>query len=279
MSSAPPPPPYSDDAEFDLAEILGLLDDLTLDASPPGDHNARVSPVSLSTRPVQQLSTLRPQTPPPPPTATNSEALYYYESPTQSGYTPHWDVAAHATQAVPGGMSRRLHNKQQSGGKRRGYAVFVGLQIGAFRHWEEARPYVDGVSGSLYQGYGSFEAATAAFEYARVRSWTRQCGSAALVSSSATSVPVVHVPRPIGASETPNPLHTGVSWPGKGVWYVVYSGIIPGVYQSSLECSLNTAGVPGAVYDSCGSRDEAVNRFQLGVAGGRVKVITPKYVP
>ncbi|KAJ7507415.1 hypothetical protein B0H11DRAFT_2218263 [Mycena galericulata] len=219
-----PPPPYPNDSESELGEILGLLDTLTLEEGPTSSE---------------------------PPT------LYHYQSPTQSGYTSHWDVAAEATQGVPGASPRRLNKNKQSRGRRGGYAVFAGLKIGAFRSWEDARPHVDGVPGNIYQGYASFEAAAAAFDYARARKWTRECGTDSRVLSSAPAAAVPELPTPVGLSDAPNPLHSGHSSTSQAVWYIVYSGITPGVYQSSLESSLNTVGLPGAVHESCTSRVEA----------------------
>ncbi|KAJ7477057.1 hypothetical protein B0H11DRAFT_2235011 [Mycena galericulata] len=269
-----PPPPYSRDSETDLAEILLRLDTLNL-----GSRSPRLEPAPRISTPPQCLRTTYNLSPPPDIARGDAPRLYLCESPIRRGqmYTTFWDEAADATQGVPGATARRLFRQKPSRKKKGGYAIFVGSQIGAFRHWDEARRCVEGVSGCLYQGYGSFEAAVAAFEYAQARLWTRKCDGAASILSSAPAPVVPELPTPVGLLDAPNPLHSDQSMPGKGIWYIVYSGITPGVYQSSLECSLNTVGLPNAVYDLCNSKDEAVERFQRALAAGRVKVVTPQY--
>ncbi|KAJ7437059.1 hypothetical protein B0H11DRAFT_2255622 [Mycena galericulata] len=265
------PPPYSE-SEAELAEILAVFDQLTINNGNVASTRVRAHPQSSPVPPA-----------PHPPSTPERVRLYRYESPTKSGYTPHWDVAAEATQGIPGASARRLgstsNNNKQTGGKRCGYAVFVGTQIGTFARWEDARAYVDGVGGSIHQGYPSLDRAKAAFEYARQRSWTRVIPAVSPSIDRPAPVPaaIPRLPTPVGIVEdSPNPLHAGES-PGAGLWYVVYSGITPGVYQSSLECMLNTVGIPNAVHDSWRNKETAVERYEQALADGRVHIITPEY--
>ncbi|KAJ7635970.1 hypothetical protein DFH06DRAFT_1336118 [Mycena polygramma] len=170
----------------------------------------------------------------------------------------------------------------QSPGRSRkgGYAVFHGTKPGAYPLWKEAVGYVLGVPGSIYQGYKNMPLAQAAFDYAEERGWTRvrTVDGAVHANDTITTTIMREVPTPIGDLEGPNPLHapTGAGVRG-GVWYVVYVGVTPGVYASSLECSLNTLGLRCATYDSFSSRELAIVRFQEALADGRVRVAYPAY--
>ncbi|KAJ7886947.1 hypothetical protein B0H13DRAFT_2342687 [Mycena leptocephala] len=223
---SPSPPPYPD-SDFDLllTSIAGL--ELT--------PRATKVPITSS-----QQSAL------PVAPAASSLTLYRYKSPTNSGYTHHWDKAADASQGILGGP---------------------------YNAWDQVRPLVDGVSGSLFQGYDSIEEARAAFQYAEERSWTRDCTSPRPPSSWPASL----VPQPTGFLDAPNPLHTGLTGSASRGhrWYVVFRGITPGVYQSSPECGLNTCGLSGAVHKSYLSKPMAVAEYQNALAGGRVKIISP----
>ncbi|KAJ7024557.1 hypothetical protein C8F04DRAFT_1192235 [Mycena alexandri] len=193
------------------------------------------------------------------------------------------DEAAEATQGVAQGHATRVATpatptRARNHGKRKGYAVFYGTVPGAYETWAEVVPLVIGVSNSLYQGYPSLAAARAAFEYAAQRSWTRVCGASASPSTG-TTVSIPALPQPVGMLEDPNPLHgaDGAAVRGRR-WYVVYSGITPGVYQSSLECSLNTVGLSCPVFDSWDNKALAIAKFQQAVGQRRVHVRRPPYI-
>ncbi|KAJ7473864.1 hypothetical protein B0H11DRAFT_1918679 [Mycena galericulata] len=268
-----PPPDYGD------IDLPSLLRDLNIDNV--SDTRPRTLARDRSTL-AAPTSQQRTPSPPPAPALRSSDApeessrLYHWSSPTGSGYTTDWEFAAAQTQGIAGGTSSRLTPQRKSGGKKGGYAVFVGKQIGAFKHWREVQPLVNGVPSAIYQGYPTLQAATAAFEYARERTWTRQAfRPSARPPASPPAIP--HLPAPMGLSDAVNPLHGAVGVTDEGVWYIVYCGIAPGVYQSSLECLLNTLGIPGARYDSCDSKEAAVARYQNALSGGRVQVVNPSY--
>ncbi|KAJ7115646.1 hypothetical protein C8R43DRAFT_1138101 [Mycena crocata] len=157
--------------------------------------------------------------------------LYSFESETNSGLTEAWDQAAFETQGVPNASPHRLTPKLKKHTKKGGFAIFHGVLPGVRERWNETKPLVIGVPGSLFQGYPTLKLARGAFEYARERGWTRTCmpnnpaTSRGVVTSTLTSLPV-----PIGLLESPNPLHAGAANDGR--WYIVYCGITPGVYQS-----------------------------------------------
>ncbi|KAJ7665822.1 hypothetical protein DFH06DRAFT_1127026 [Mycena polygramma] len=212
----------------------------------------------------------------PPPTASPSEPRYRYQTPTESGYTSDWSLAASKTQGVSGASPVRLHKKSKSRRTCKAYAVFVGKVPGPYRHWHEVQPLINRVPGNIQQGYHSYEAAEAAHEYARVRGWTRVATGGPPSAPPTVSV-IPRLPTPHIDSDGINPLHRDDDGPEQGIWYIVYAGITPGIYQSSLECLLNTVGIPGAVHNSCNSKDVAEFRFNEAVAGGRIRFITPSY--
>ncbi|KAJ6493941.1 hypothetical protein C8R47DRAFT_1213626 [Mycena vitilis] len=219
----------------------------------------------------------------PSPTSSPSAdlPLYRYESPTK-------DEAAEISQGVAGAHASRVGARQaRRGSPKTAIVVFFGLQPGVYDSWAEARVHVDGVSGSLYQGYPSRPAGDAAYAYAQRHSWVRVCTrrrgprprSHPHPTPASASAPIPVLPQPVGILDMPNPLHidgSGAASPGHR-WYVVYAGVAPGVYQSSLECGLNVVGLRGAVHDSWGSKDVALAKYQNAVGEGRVRVALPPY--
>ncbi|KAJ7601383.1 hypothetical protein DFH06DRAFT_1350563 [Mycena polygramma] len=255
----------------------------------PSPTSARPTlPSPTSTRPT--LPSPTSATPSSPASATSARRLlddanlYHFSSANGSGFTNLWDVAAHQTQGVAGGSPRRLSPKKRSGPPSKGIVVFVGIEPGPYRSWAEAEPFVKGVPGNIYQGYSSFEKATAAFLYAQERCWTRVALPRGFIPPpgyTPTSTSIPRLPTPISyhsATDEPNPLHTADT--GRdGVWYIVFCGINPGIYQSSLEMALNTVGIRAAVFASCPSKELAVQRFQDALEENRVEIVTPLYHP
>ncbi|KAJ7732896.1 hypothetical protein B0H16DRAFT_1732626 [Mycena metata] len=150
--------------------------------------------------------------------------------------------------------------------KKRGYAVFSGWRIGASLN--EVIGLVSGVPNSLYQGYETLLQAQAAFEYAQVRGWTR-----VISPDGSPSASIARPPSPVGFSDPVNALHATRS----SLWYVVYAGITPGVYASSLECSLNTLGLRSPAFESCESKEVVIRLFQEALAAGNIRKIYPSY--
>ncbi|KAJ7856281.1 hypothetical protein B0H13DRAFT_2357454 [Mycena leptocephala] len=248
---------YSPPVDEDTEELLQLLDRLNVQ-----------DPEPASTLPAPpQLAVFPPKTPKRPHTPPQ---VYSYHTPVKSGFTATWAEAAAETQGVRGGTSRRLEKKPRTPQfKKDGYAVFYGLKTGTYKTWTQVAPLVLGVSGSIYQGYRRLSDAQAAYAYARTRGWTGVCSPRRSISSATISnPPILQLPTPTGLVEDPNPLHVHQSVSSE-VWYVVYCGITPGVYQSSLELYLNTLGISCAVYESCSSKDLAVAQYQEALAAGR----------
>ncbi|KAJ7740826.1 hypothetical protein B0H16DRAFT_1728840 [Mycena metata] len=251
---APPPglPSYEDAVEE--AEILAVLTDLN------DFHLTPVDPPQLPRTPNRPL---------PSSVTPSPRARYSYHTPTTSALTSSWAEAATATQGVSGASPLRLEPKRKSRKKKRGYAVFSGWRIGAFPEWNaEVIGLVSGVPNSLYQGYETLLQAQAAFEYAQVRGWTR-----VISPDGSPSASIARPPSPVGFSDPVNALHATRS----SLWYVVYAGITPGVYASSLECSLNTLGLRSPAFESCESKEVVIRLFQEALAAGNIRKIYPSY--
>ncbi|KAJ7631459.1 hypothetical protein DFH06DRAFT_1337866 [Mycena polygramma] len=190
------------------------------------------------------------------PTTSNPSTVYYYESPTKRGYTTSWATAGSATQGVPNAnVYRVVKGPKKRRPKAAAYVVFYGRQPGVYRVWSEANAVVSGCSGAIYRGYPTVEEATAAFQYAQARRWTRRPGSRRVSVSDA-----IAVPAPSQAADTVNPLHGSESL--DDTWYVVYHGIQPGVYHSLLEAQLNTVGVAKSVYEGVEGKDAAFAAYR-----------------
>ncbi|KAJ7143247.1 hypothetical protein C8R46DRAFT_1233023 [Mycena filopes] len=248
------PPAYEEDP--DAADLQRLLADLNLRAASPEHSPPRPPRVRL---------------PPPSPAR-----LYAYETPTSSGVTSAWSDAAARTQGIPGASPRRLTPQRRSTKKKGGYAVFFGLEIGSYKAWEEVKPLVIGVPSSLFKGYSTLAQAEAAFAYAASLGWTRLIPpSGTLVGQTQTQTAIPRLPHPNAFSSRRNPLHDSTDPAAR--WYVVYSGVTPGVYQSYLECAINTLGLSSAVHDSFDTQVAAEAAFQRAWDDGAVAFLTPAY--
>lgn len=99
----------------------------------------------------------------------------------------------------------------------------------------EAKARVSGVRGAIHQGYRTVPQAEAAYAYALARSWTRVCRASRLSPPSQDALPML--PSPSQPMDGANPLHPGQRL--TGTWYIVYRGILPGVYHSTLVLLFN----------------------------------------
>jgi hypothetical protein len=98
---------------------------------------------------------------------------------------------------------------------------------------DAAHASVDGVSNAIHRGYSSVADAHAAYVYASARSWTRVISSRPSLPSQ---TPLATLASPANKSDESNlrhksnPLHGSES--SDDMWYVIYSGVSPGVYRS-----------------------------------------------
>ncbi|KAJ6509359.1 hypothetical protein C8R47DRAFT_1208543 [Mycena vitilis] len=223
----------------------------------------------------------RPQTPPPPysptlpatrnpvaagnitsipPTTPSRPATYSFHSPTLCGQTQDWSEAASATQGIPHASvsgSPRAKRRRKKGA----YVVFRGRSIGVCHTWAEVQADTSGVRFALQQGYPTPERALAAFELAEANGWT-------CASRSWSAVPITASLAP-----KPWPHQSGLSARGDDdPWYVVYAGVNPGIYGTSLECSLNVLGIRCSHYDSALTFEAAQAQFARAIERGEVRV-------
>ncbi|KAJ7075705.1 hypothetical protein B0H15DRAFT_805995 [Mycena belliarum] len=261
--------PSTDDRMDELAELLQAF-------SLPDPPSPTIGRRLRCDNPPPTSSPLLPQTP------TRRGRLYYFDSPEKSGRTSNWSEAAAQTQGVHDAHVRRLMPKKKPRRKKGGYAVFYGRKPGFYKLWEVVDPLVTGVSCALYQGYKDLASAQAAFEYAKSKSWTRVCTSrpsSPFPAVPSSAAPIPQVPNAAGLVEPRNPLHGHAEddWSPDSSWYVVYAGIHPGVYQSSLECGLNTVGLSCAAFDSARSKQDAIEMYQSALERNEVKVLQHPY--
>ncbi|KAJ6493509.1 hypothetical protein C8R47DRAFT_1213797 [Mycena vitilis] len=246
-----PPPVYSevDDAQFHIHIAALNLDGVPLSPS----RTAASGTPRYSNAPA-----IVSRPPPPPPVS------YTQSTPGSTVLATSWAKAADETQGVSGASPQRVTPKRKKKKPSGAYVVFCGLQTGPFLDWADVQALVIGVPNNVYKGYRNFPIAEAAYLYAHQRGWTR------VISRSSRDLPTTLGPAlralPAPDPDPSNPLHD-VS---DGRWYVVYKGINPGVYSSSLECSLNTRGLSCATYDSWDDLDIANSFFQQAVADGRL---------
>ncbi|KAJ7137328.1 hypothetical protein C8R43DRAFT_955536 [Mycena crocata] len=204
---------------------------------------------ALAIRDPERPETSRPPhtprtTPSPPPSVAGSA--------TQGAPRSHVHVVHHST------PTRKKHVKKAA------YVIYRGINIGVRLTWSETKPLVSGVSNCIFHGYASVAEAQAAFSYAQVRSWMRVIGSA-----RAAAIPIADLPQPL--------LENPLTWSETldDTWYIVYAGILPGVYRSHLECQLNTLGISGALHESI--IDQAAAFAKFAAAAGTVRYLPPTY--
>jgi viroplasmin and RNaseH domain-containing protein len=139
------------------------------------------------------------------------------------------------------------------------YVVFYGGEVSVFEDWADAQRSTNGHGIAIHAGFCSMQEAQAALEYARSKGWTADSSP----PPEAAGLPLA----PAGSYED-NPLNAGSS-----DWYTVCHGVVPSIYRSSLECSLNTVGVKGNLYASFHTRAEAESAYMQALAGNQVRRI------
>ncbi|KAJ7430094.1 hypothetical protein B0H11DRAFT_2264328 [Mycena galericulata] len=266
---------HSDWPQYDIDEILAAM---TLEEQ-AGHASRPASPASPPpytpdppATPVKRATRSLPVTPAGHKTAPgtdipSSPTLYRFDSPTKSGYTPDWSEAGTATQGSPSHVHaiRKQRKNRKNGNKIEAYAVFRGRTIRVMQSWPQVQAAISGVSFALQQGYPTVALATAAFELASQRGWTLQADS-----WSGQPVSVSRAPSPINAEQSTAPtlMHRHAQDP----WYVVYAGINPGIFASSVECALNVLGIESSLHESVPTFDEAKAKFDRAKLRGEIHV-------
>ncbi|KAJ7940754.1 hypothetical protein B0H13DRAFT_1585975, partial [Mycena leptocephala] len=137
------------------------------------------------------------------------------------------------------------------------YVVFYGREVAVFQCWPDAQRSITGAGLAIHAGYPSMEAGLATLNYARSMGWTADSTSAHGATHPTPSIE----PNPLNASSKSN------------VWYVVCRGVVPGVYRSFLECSLNTSGVKGNMCNRFTTLKDAESAFDEALKSGWVRSI------
>ncbi|KAJ7702597.1 hypothetical protein B0H16DRAFT_1748213 [Mycena metata] len=254
------PPGYEGDPEVD-AIVRNFDFDLYDRAARPRDV------VSTAPRPSPPVTPVRPSAPSPPSCSQPpSGSGYAVRTPTGTTTTVSWFEAGSLSQSVPGSSAHRLNSRRPRKTRAVAYTVFYGGQVGAFTDWNLVHASITGHGLAIYSGFTSLNAAQTAIEYARARGWT------------ADAPPTVHdtSPLPLPSSYDDNPLNLGAT---QDVWYAVCRGVVPGVYRSWLECSLNATGVRGNLCNRFSSRAAAEgaysSAFRAGITRSIPRVLTP----
>ncbi|KAJ7766822.1 hypothetical protein B0H16DRAFT_1453836 [Mycena metata] len=217
---------------------------------PTAPSSPEVSPVTTSAR---SLNT--------PQRASANGSNYAVHTPTGTVQTISWFEAGSLSQSRPGSTAHRLDSPSRVRKPRAAaYAVFYRGQVGAFTDWTRVSVSITGHGLAIYSGFSSLCAAQAALEYARGKGWT------------ADAPQTVHdpTPLPIPSAYDDNPLNSGGN---HDLWYVVCRGVVPGVYRSWLECSLNAMGVKGNLCNKFPSREAAERAYTSAFRSGLTRSI------
>ncbi|KAJ7229600.1 hypothetical protein C8J57DRAFT_1251787 [Mycena rebaudengoi] len=249
------------DTTFD--DLLASISDLSLSSLEAHPVPTQPSPPSPPQTPSPKKTGFK--SPPITPSVTSrtltTPRLYRFQSPAKSGTTSEWSEASHFSQGVPDGRVASIRKPPKCPRKKNeAYAVFHGRIPGVYIEWfgsRGAEAQVKHTHGALFQGYHSLVAAQEAFEYANDRNWTGTRTSRPPSPTDERPVPAA-MPTPTSQTAVHNPLQ-GKS--NSNAWFIVYAGITPGIYESQLECALNTVGLRCASYDSTSSKAKADRRW------------------
>ncbi|KAJ7195284.1 hypothetical protein B0H12DRAFT_1245608 [Mycena haematopus] len=239
---------------YDLDEILANLS--LDDATPPP-----LTP-SLPATPVRTGSRSVPVTP-----SLTSRTVYSVTSPGRSELFEDWSAARSAVHRTPQSRVQAVRHGTKHPGSRKAvaYVVFRGRSVGVFGSWPEAKTATHGVRFALHQGYPSREQAERAYEYAHSKGWT--CDSLAW---TAGPVPSAAAPLPFGQNSGRRAaLEESCE---DNSWYVVYAGINPGVFATSLECALNVLGIKNSLHEKVVGLGEARTKFLRAAEQGNVAI-------
>ncbi|KAJ7251187.1 hypothetical protein B0H12DRAFT_1234256 [Mycena haematopus] len=242
------PPPESVPL-YDLDEIIA---NLTLEDEP------RVIPSAPSTPTRPSLA---------------SRTVYKVSSPTAETLVEDWSAAGTATQRTPQTRTTAVRKaRTPRGPKRLAYTVFRGRTIGVFDTWVEAEAATSGMRFALHQGYSTRQQAEDAFAFAQGKGWTCE-------SATWTAVPVSSADAPQPVLDPTGPRSPLAAQRKTGdPWYVVYAGVNPGIFPTSLECALNVLGIKNALHEKVLGFREAREKFSRAREAGNVVAVFKFFV-
>ncbi|KAJ7808839.1 hypothetical protein B0H13DRAFT_2385583 [Mycena leptocephala] len=186
---------------------------------------------------------------------------YVIDSPTKVGRVVSWFEAGSHTQGM-GGASVHADGSKRQGpqSKAKAYVVFYGREVAVFTAWADASRSITGAGLAIHAGFPSVQAAQAVLDYARTKGWTADSSPHTATAANTSASP----------SLGDNPLNMGKT---NKAWYIVCRGVVPGVYRSYLECSLNASGIKGNLMAKFATRNEAEAAFAATLKGNFVRVI------
>ncbi|KAJ6455649.1 hypothetical protein C8R47DRAFT_1228147 [Mycena vitilis] len=274
-NNGPVPAYYDIDSDSDtpilVFDIDSGSDSDTDDDVVPDSHPLDLPDESIGRLTLEENTGSRtPPTPPPPyeqSASASRRRSYIFTSPRRTGRTNDWSEAAEATQGSPLALVRAVHQPRSRPASRNptAYVVFRGRNIGVRLTWREVQADTSGVRFSLQQGYRNEADAQAAFDHAHANGWT-------CTSSEWAPTPITRSQAPLPVTEeNPSPSHLSSRRPDDP-WYVVYAGVNPGIFPTSLECALNVLGISCSWYERAESYSAAVVAFHRALDRGEVHV-------
>ncbi|KAJ7632085.1 hypothetical protein B0H17DRAFT_1149970 [Mycena rosella] len=251
---------HDDQPVYDIDKIFASL---TLAEAPDAEGRKPLP----ETPPRTPTHTPRKQKVSSPEQSTSASISYSYASPTRSGHTQDWAHAAHVTQGTPESRVQCIGKRPKTRTKKAAYVVFRGRTIGVFRVWQDVQQATSGLPFALHQGYTTQDLATAAFDFAERRGWTAQYTASLFTVPLTAPLPIpeaLHAPKLFSS-----PLATRRV---EDSWFVVYAGIHPGVFPTSIECALNVLGIEASVHESAATYALACEKFRHAKERGEVHV-------
>ncbi|KAJ7911939.1 hypothetical protein B0H13DRAFT_2327794 [Mycena leptocephala] len=213
------------------------------DASPVSNADLPLDDIVPADFPyVDEMVRRAPSTPVKPkasssrPVGPASPSLYRVKTPTQIQYTEDWSQAAHATQGIPHAHVNALSKRPKLRGVAKTYVVFRGRTTGILYSWAETERATTDIDSPFLDCCAPLRPSCSPPD-SRERTDLRD-----------RSLP-----------STPN-----------DPYYVVYAGVNPGVFSTSIECALNVLGIRSSIHESVATYQEARDKFRR--AQGRNEV-------
>ncbi|KAI5821516.1 hypothetical protein K523DRAFT_359297 [Schizophyllum commune Tattone D] len=173
-----------------------------------------------------------------------------------------------AAPSTPPDDTQPSTNSSSPGGT--GYAVYVGRVPGVYAAWSDAQKQVKALPHNSYKAFPSLEVARRAYNAAvsrgLVSTGARRAADVRRVVERQQLI-LEDLPLCLAFLEDPTSKAMAV---GSSSFYVVYTGLQPGVYLTYHECSYLTSGYKGARHCSFDSKDEAVEALTSELRAGKV---------
>ncbi|KAL1685293.1 hypothetical protein GGG16DRAFT_119013 [Schizophyllum commune] len=150
------------------------------------------------------------------------------------------------------------------------YAVYVGRQPGVYTTWPECLRQVKATSHNSYKAFDSLVLARRAYSAAAERglvstSEARAADTRRVIERQ--QMVLEDLPLCLAFLEDPTSKAMAV---GSSRFYVVYTGLQPGVYLTYHECSYLTSGYKGARHCSFYTKEEAVDALKRELVARKV---------